>query len=146
MTFRLLGVLAVGCCGLFAGAALYINLVEHPARMRCGVDDALREWATGYPRAAVMQASLAVVGGLAGLPAWAVLGGPGYLIGALLLLAAVPYTLLVVYPTNRRLLDLHASGRSDGALKLLDRWNALLAVRSGLGVAALLCMLSALGR
>ena len=36
--------LAVGCCGLFAGAALYINLVEHPARMSCGVEIALREW------------------------------------------------------------------------------------------------------
>jgi hypothetical protein len=57
------GLVAVGCCGLFAGAALYINLVEHPARMRCGVDVALREWAVGYPRSAVMQASLAVIGG-----------------------------------------------------------------------------------
>lgn len=60
---NLLGFVAVGCCGLFAGAALYINLVEHPARMRCGVDLALREWALSYPRAAIMQASLAVLGG-----------------------------------------------------------------------------------
>jgi hypothetical protein len=27
--------LAVVCCTLFAGAAIYINLVEHPARMGC---------------------------------------------------------------------------------------------------------------
>ena len=38
---NLLGFLAVGCCGLFAGAALYVNLVEHPARISCGVELAL---------------------------------------------------------------------------------------------------------
>ena len=27
--------LAVLSCGLFAGAAVYITLVEHPARMEC---------------------------------------------------------------------------------------------------------------
>src|SRR5207244_5051886 len=33
--------LALCSCGLFAGAALYINLVEHPARMSCDVAVAL---------------------------------------------------------------------------------------------------------
>ena len=27
--------LAIHCSGLFAGAALYISFVEHPARMQC---------------------------------------------------------------------------------------------------------------
>ena len=27
---------AVLACALFTGAAVYINLVEHPARMQCG--------------------------------------------------------------------------------------------------------------
>ena len=83
---HVLGPLAVGCCGLFAGAALYINLVEHPARMSCGVEIALREFAPSYKRAAVMQASLAVLGGAAGVLTWALVGGLGYLVGALLLL------------------------------------------------------------
>jgi len=138
------GLVAVGCCGLFAGAALYINLVEHPARMRCGVDVALREWAVGYPRGAVMQASLAVIGGGASLLAWAFVGGVGYLVGALLLLAVVPFTLLVVFPTNKRLLELHASGQIGNAYELLKRWNALHAVRSGLSLVAFVFMLFAL--
>jgi len=29
---------AVLTCGLFAGTALYVSLVEHPARMGCGVE------------------------------------------------------------------------------------------------------------
>ncbi len=32
----MLELLATGCAGLFAGAAIYINLVEHPARVECG--------------------------------------------------------------------------------------------------------------
>ena len=141
---NLLGVLAVGCGGLFAGAALYVNLVEHPARMSCGVDLALREWAPSYKRASVMQASLAVIGGVAGVLAWALLGGLGYLVGALLLLAVVPFTLLVVFPTNKRLLELHAEGQIGNARELLERWNALHAVRTALSVVAFVLMLRAL--
>ncbi|HXJ79922.1 MAG TPA: DUF1772 domain-containing protein [Candidatus Methylomirabilis sp.] len=141
----LLGLLAVACCGVFAGAALYINIVEHPARMSCGVEIALREWAPSYKRATVMQAPLAVLGGLAGLSAWWLRGGLGYLVGALLLLAVVPFTLLVIFPTNHALLELHAKGQARDAQGPLGRWNALHAVRSGLSLVAFLLMLLAAG-
>ena len=139
-----LGLVAVGCCGLFAGAAVYINVVEHPARMSCGVEIALRQWAPSYKRGAVMQASLALLGGAAGVLTWALVGGLGYLVGALLLFAVVPFTLLVVFPTNKRLLDLHAKGEVGDAHDLLRRWNGLHAVRSALSVAAFAFMLSGL--
>ena len=51
---------AILACALFAGAAVYINLVEHPARLSCGTEIAARQWAPSYKRATVMQASLAV--------------------------------------------------------------------------------------
>jgi hypothetical protein len=140
----LLELIATFCTALFAGAALYINLVEHPARMSCGVEVALREWAPSYERAAVMQASLAVLGGVSGVLAWALRGGLGYLVGALLLLAVVPFTLLVVFPTNKRLLELHAKGQIGNAHELLKRWNALHAVRSALSLVAFVFMLFAL--
>lgn len=143
---NLLGVLAVGCCGLFAGAALYINLVEHPARMSCGAELALREWAPSYERAAVMQASLAVLGGVAGVLAWVFLGGLGYLVGALLLLGVVPFTLLVVFPTNRLLLELHARGELGNTDELLRRWNALHAVRTAMSIGAFVFLLFAVRR
>src|SRR5580704_8165817 len=57
-------ILSIACAGLFCGAALYVNFVEHPARMACGPELALREFAPSYQRATIMQASLAI-GGLA---------------------------------------------------------------------------------
>jgi hypothetical protein len=90
------------CGAVFTGAAIYINLVEHPARMGCGTKIALIEWAPSYTRAAVMQASLAIVSFLAGLAAWWLGGGVRWLVGAVLIGLVVPYTLLVVEPTNDR--------------------------------------------
>lgn len=59
---------------LFAGAAVYINLVGHPARMGCDTKTAATVWAPSYERATLMQASLAIVGLCAGVIVW-LLGG-----------------------------------------------------------------------
>ena len=61
---------AVLACSLFAGASVYINLVEHPARMECGAEIAATEFAPSYRRATVMQATLAAVGLLSSVAAW----------------------------------------------------------------------------
>src|ERR1700722_6740730 len=53
-------ILATFACGIFAGAALYVNLVEQPARLSCGVGAAINHWRPGYQRGTAMQASLAV--------------------------------------------------------------------------------------
>jgi hypothetical protein len=42
--------LATLCCTLFTGAAIYINLVEHPARMECDTKTAVTVWAPSYRR------------------------------------------------------------------------------------------------
>ncbi len=122
--------LATLCAGLFAGAAVYINLVEHPARMQCGTAVALAQWAPSYRRAAVMQASLAVLGTLTALVAWVGGAGSGWMVGALLLGSVVPVTLLVIKPTNKALLDPAAAENLDRAGELLARWNRLHAIRS----------------
>lgn len=54
--------LATLACSVFAGAAVYITLVEHPARMACGIEIAATEFSPSYRRATVMQASLAIAG------------------------------------------------------------------------------------
>ena len=139
MTAQLIATL---CAAIFAGAALYINLVEHPARMSLGVAAALAEWRPAYQRATMMQAPLAIIGLIAGVTAWAMGAGAMWLVGALLLGTVVPFTLLVTFPTNRQLLDPAVATDLTRACVLLDRWNRLHAVRSALGVAALLVFLT----
>jgi hypothetical protein len=140
----LLQLLATLCTALFAGAAIYINLVEHPARMSLGAAAALAQWAPSYRRATVMQASLAVVGALAAVAAWMMGAGVWWLAGGVLLAAVVPFTLIVIFPTNKRLLDPGSARDLDGVSVLLGRWNALHGVRSLLSLAALVIFLIAL--
>jgi hypothetical protein len=121
---------AVVCCGLFAGAAIYISLVEHPARLECGVPLALTEFRASYGRAARLQASLAGVGSLAAGATWLSGAGTGWLLGGLLLVSVVPFTLLVILPTNKALLDPQTANDLPRARELLVRWGRLHAVRS----------------
>jgi hypothetical protein len=61
---------AVLACGLFAGAAIYVSLVEHPARMECGVEIATAEFPPSYRRGTIMQVTSAAVCLLSSIAAW----------------------------------------------------------------------------
>jgi hypothetical protein len=122
--------LATLCAGLFAGAAIYITFVEHPARLECGTALAATEFGPSYRRATRMQASLAAVGLVAALVAWGQGRGLAVLIGGLLLGVVIPFTLLVIRPTNNRLLDAGLDRSSAEAAALLAWWGQLHAVRS----------------
>jgi len=94
----------------------------------------------------VMQASLAVVGCLAAVSAWAQGGAAVVLVAGLLLGAVVPFTLIVIMPTNKRLLDPTLDRSSLEVGMLLARWGRLRAVRSVLsGIAFLLLGLRRIG-
>lgn len=135
--------LASLCCAIFSGAAIYINAVEHPARMSCGIKVALSEWAPSYQRATIKQASLAVLGFLFSLLAWWFGSDMTILIAGILLLSVAPFTLIVIMPTNRRLLVLDSEKDADEVQMLLNRWNRLHMVRSVLGTMSLVVFLLA---
>jgi Domain of unknown function (DUF1772) len=129
--------IALVATAIFAGAAVYVSLVEHPARESCGPALALAEFGPSYRRAAIMQGGLALVGGVAGIVRWATLGGPGWLAGGLLLAVMIPYTVIVIRPTSTRLLDPALSARPTEATALLCRWGRLHSVRALVGCVAL---------
>ena len=81
--------LATLCAGLFAGAAGYISLVEHWARLQAGPSVALAQFRPGFPRARGIQASLAVIGGASALISWLAGGGVFWLLGLLAFLMAL---------------------------------------------------------
>jgi len=128
--------LAILATTFFAGAAIYVNLVEHPARMGCSTEIAATVWAPSYKRATVMQASLAIVGSLAGVAAWLLGASVMWLLGALFIFAVVPVTLIVIFPTNNRLLATDRNLASPETRELLVRWGQLHAIRSVLSLIA----------
>jgi Anthrone oxygenase len=134
-------IVATFASGIFAGAAVYVNVVEQPARLSCGVELAVTEWRPSYKRGAVMQAPLAAIGSLAALVSWWFDRGLPWLVGGLLLLLVILFTLLVIFPTNKRLESRELDLRSEEAGVLLRRWGRLHAVRSLLSVAAFLLFL-----
>ena len=129
---------ATSSCTLFAGAAIYINLVEHPARMGCDTKIAATVWAPSYARATVMQASLAIVSLLSGVAAWSLGGGAMWLVGAALIGLVVPFTFIVIMPTNKQLLSPGRDLSSSETRALLEKWGRLHAVRSLLSFVAAL--------
>ena len=53
-------------------------------------------------------------------------------------MAVIPYTLVVVFPTNNKLLDPAIDKNPDLARRLLIRWGRLHTVRSAMSLAAVL--------
>jgi hypothetical protein len=126
---------------LFAGAALYINIAEHPARMALEPRIAVLQWAPSYRRATLLQAPLAVMSFVCGTGAWLLNNEIGWLVAALLIGAVVPFTFIAVMPTNRRLLDAtHQVGSTD-IRALLKKWNGLHSVRTLLSLVSALLYL-----
>lgn len=128
--------LALLSAAIFAGAALYVNVAEHPARMGLDTEDALAEWAPSYRRATWMQAPLAMLSLITGLAVWGLGGGRLWGIGAVLIGSVVPFTLLVIMPTNHALLARTQERGSTDARALLDRWARLHGVRTALSLVA----------
>lgn len=142
----ILAVAAVLACTLFTGAAVYISLVEHPARLSCGTEIAARQWAPSYKRATVMQVSFAVLATLAGIARWLDGGGALWLWGSLCIFSVIPFTMLVILPTNNKLLEPRRDQGSVETRALLETWGRLHGVRSVLSLIASLLFVWALGQ
>jgi len=145
MMLNLIALVSTFSCGVFFGASLYISIVQHPAALETGNEFAARFFRPMYRRAAVLQATLAVVACVAALAAW--LGGADHLwLGAAILIGSVvPFTLIVIKPVNDALLQ-----NGDAALEigsLLKRWGSLHWLRTvASGLAFLLCLIGFMSR
>jgi hypothetical protein len=88
-----------------------------------------------------MQASLAIVGVLFGLLAYLSALDWRWLLGAVVLLANWPYTIFMIMPSNRRLMDTPPEAATAETRRMLERWGTLHAGRSALGLVATLIFL-----
>jgi len=138
---QLLQFSATFATALFAGAALYINIVEHPARMLGNTRAALTQWATSYKRATFIQAPLALAGLVTSVAAWLLGTSPWWLVAGILIGGVVPFTFIGIMPTNHRLLAVDPEAAPAETRALLDRWAKLHAVRVIMSLSATVLML-----
>lgn len=129
---------ALVCAALFTGAAGYITLVEHPARLRLEDAPLLAQWQPSYAKALPIQSALAIAGGVAGAVAWYQAAGWHWIVGSILLLANWPFTLAAIMPTNKRLKATRPDQAGVESRALLLSWGRLHNVRTLLGLASTL--------
>ena len=132
----LAALLALATASLFTGAAVYISIAEHPARLGLPDGAALAQWQPSYKAAVPMQAGLALASALLGIWAWFDLGDPCLLIGAVLIFAVIPFTLFGIMSTNNRMMATAPDAATADTRALLVRWGKLHWVRNVLGLAA----------
>lgn len=137
------GSIALALAAAFTGAALYVNLVEQPARL--ALDDAamLDEWTPSDRRGVALMAGLALLSAALGLAAYFDTQDARWAIGALLIILSWPYTFFAMAPVNNQILTL--APRDIGAVRALVRqWGLLEYGQTALGVVACAVFLWAL--
>jgi Domain of unknown function (DUF1772) len=137
------GHLALVVAAVFSGAAIYVNVVEQPARFALDDRALLAEWKPSYKRGFGMQAPLALAGFALGLVAWWQTRDLLFLVGGAMMLANWPWTLLVINPVNAVLMATESSQAGAETRTLIEKWGRLHAVRTAFGFIAVFAFLIA---
>jgi hypothetical protein len=124
-------------CALFAGAATYVSLVEHPTMDEGGTQLANAYVLASHPRPAIFQTCFGVIGALAALLAGSAGGAMWWLAGGMVLGAATLLQLFAVLPLTRRLTGIDPRADPKGAGEMIARLAKLHAVLSLAALAAL---------
>jgi hypothetical protein len=130
------GQLALVLSAAFAGAAFYVNFVEHPARLALDDKSLLKQWKPSYDAGYTMQASLAAASAVPGLLAAWLTWDWRWIIGAALIFANWPFTLIGIMPTNHKLKAIAEIDAGPTSRAMLVSWGRLHAVRTVLGITA----------
>src|SRR3981189_1112399 len=115
--------LAFAAACAFLGAALYVNIVEQPARLVLDVRSVIREWTSNNRRGFVVLGLLAVVSSLSGYAQYVRTGDVRWLIGGTIILASWPYAYFVMTPVNILLYGVRRNAPASPIRELLAAWG-----------------------
>ena len=118
------GSIALAFASALAGAGLYVNSVEQPARMALDDEAMLKEWGPSDRRGVALMATLALLAGICGLSAWYETGDVRFAAGGIIAVLSWPYTLYAMGPVNNQIITL--APRDIGAARaLVWQWGLL---------------------
>jgi Domain of unknown function (DUF1772) len=130
------GLFAFAAASAFLGAALYINVVEQPARLRLDSSSSVREWTPSNRRGFMMLAVLAVVSALLAYMDFARGGDVRWTIGGVLILASWPYAYFVMAPVNIWLYTIPPRASASTIRELMREWGLLEWGQTAIGLLA----------
>jgi len=137
------GSLALAFAALFSGAALYVNVVEQPARLALDDKAMLTEWGPSDQRGVALMAGLSLIAAVLGLSAYFSSGDVRWAIGAVFIVLSWPYTFYAMAPLNNQIIAL--TSRDVGAARALVRqWGLMEYGQTAIGIVACAIFLWAL--
>jgi Domain of unknown function (DUF1772) len=136
MMSRLSSGLALALAAAFFGIALYINLAEQPARLALADGPLLEAWKISFGVGFILQSSLTIAAALAALATWWLRRDWRWLVGGLLMIANLPWTLIVVAPINNALIAISIDGAGPASRALIEQWGFVHSGRTAVSLLA----------
>jgi hypothetical protein len=130
------GLYAFAAAAGFLGAAIYIGLVEQPARLALGPRAMLREWMLSNRRGTLVLSVMAVLSAILGFIQFKANSDVRWIIGAVTILASWPYAYFVMMPVNVWLFAIAPGKAVSHARKLMRDWGLLEWGHAVIGLAA----------
>jgi hypothetical protein len=131
------GLYAFAAVAGFVGAAIYIGLVEQPARLALGRRAMMREWMLSNRRGTLVLSVMAVVSAILAFVQFKSNGDVRWIIGGVTILASWPYAYFVMMPVNIWLYAIGLGRAVSPARKLMRDWGLLEWGHALIGLAAL---------
>jgi hypothetical protein len=119
------GLFAFASACTFLGAALYITIVEQPARMSLSPGAMVEEWGPSHRRGFVMLSAIALLAALLAYVDYAASRDARLLAGGTVMLASWLYTFFVVVPVDVMIVALPAERTRAAARELMREWGLL---------------------
>ena len=119
------GLYAFAAAAGFLGAAVYIGLVEQPARLALGTRAMMREWMPSNRRGTPMLSLLAAVSAILAYIQFRTNGDIRWIIGGAVILASWPYAYFVMTPVNIWLSAIAPGRAISPARRLMRDWGLL---------------------